>query len=196
MDDIKPGYTRVSRILDLLPAVEILEGGVSKFKYTLQEIETEVLERKTKIGKNIHEAIEVHFRGEGFYPLAESEKGYYKSFCQIERVLKFDPYLIEKRFDCENLKITGKVDLINQTNKGLMLVDFKTSAAADLKKWTLQAAFYWYLCNANNIELIDQALFVQLDKEGKKPKTYSLNIDTNIRATMISLLNLYRYLLT
>ena len=196
MEEIKPGYTRVSSLLDLMPSVEVLSDGKNKFKYILQEIDPAVLANKANIGKNIHEAIEEHFKGGGFFPLSDEEQGYYQSFLQIEKVVRFDPYVVEKRFDCDNLKITGKVDLVNKTSKGLMLVDFKTSAVADPKKWALQAAFYCYLCNINKIDLIDQALFIKLDKEGKKPKTISFNIDTNLRATMVSLLNLYRYLLT
>jgi PD-(D/E)XK nuclease superfamily protein len=190
------GYPRVSDFLRSVPDVEIGKDGKINFVFKYHTIDQQVLENKQRIGTNVHHAISSHLNDCYCPPLSDDEKGYFDSFLLYCNVLKLKPLLTETRFHCHDLKISGQIDLINSTSKGAMLIDFKTSAVVDKKKWPLQGAFYWYLCHKNGIELKEEVLFLQLMKDGSKPNAYYFNIDEKLKSAMLSVINIYRYLLT
>lgn len=196
MEDIKQGYTRVSTILNILPSLMNTEDdGREVWGFPLQEINQEMLKNKCIIGTNVHGAIHAWSSGE-FFPLNECEKGYFASFSKWQYLTRLVCVKSELRMYDETLKITGAIDMLGeiQGNKSLMLIDFKTSAASDKKKWPLQAAFYHHLLKVNGFSPQETVLFVQLDKKGEMPKCHEFFIDNKLKTLMISAYNIYKHL--
>ena len=188
-DDIKPGYTRVSQILEMLPT---LSNG--KWGYPMQNIDPYILARAADRGTNVHAAIKAHWDGE-FYPLDEKEQGYFESFKKWEAIIKPKHEMSEMRLYDDLTMVTGAADFIGRLGNSLMgtLIDFKTTASEDKKKWPLQAAFYHYLCHVNKIEIHREVLFVKLATDGSRPSTYEYDSnDEKIEA--FAALTLFRHL--
>jgi hypothetical protein len=162
-DEIRPGYTRVSTILDPL--------------YPKAGIPEEVLQNKCRIGDEVHRAIFLHASG---FPtlLSPDAQPYFDSFLrweessQMKIVLKYS----EQRYYDNQWMITGKIDaLVNLPEEEQMVMcDWKTTSSyTDSTKlsWRLQGNFYRYLLERNEIPNVhSKLLFVQLLKDGKKPR--------------------------
>lgn len=191
MDQIKEGYTRVSEILSMIPTWNRKE---KKWHYPFQSINQEVLENKCRIGTNVHKAIESHLTKD-FYALESDEKSYFTSFLQWHELVKLKPVLCETRFYNESLKISGAIDLIAYLGDDPTptLIDFKTSACADLIKWEYQANFYHLLASAESA-LTTNVLFVQLQKDEKSFIIHTFKITKNSLQKTFFLLELFRQL--
>lgn len=198
MEKIKEGYTRISTILSLLPSVMGMnEDNKEIWGFPLQTINPEVLRNKCNIGRNVHTAIN-SWANHDFAPLAKSEKGYFQSFCRWQELTQMQPVQSELRLYDDNLMITGAVDMIGKikNSENLVLIDFKTSATCDNKKWPIQAAFYHHLLTINNFIVHSTVLFLQLDKEGEMPICHAFEITKQLKITMISAYNLYKHLIS
>jgi hypothetical protein len=165
MEEIEEGYTRVSAIL-------------SQWNH-LAGIPKHILDNKCRIGTNVHAQIGASLQSI-YIATEEDEKGYVESWenWYIENPL--DVYLLEKRFYDEKLKITGKVDLISKTKKGLQILDFKTSANPNPQIWSLQGAFYHYLCKTSGLTMTPQVLFIHLQTDGQKAQIHEFQITTKL----------------
>lgn len=179
---MKEGYTRVSEILD----------GLRDKK----DIHPEVLKTKGAIGTEVHRNI-AEEKGDGF-PMFEEfpvlnpwgdvlrwEKrgvGYFRSFCEWDRLENPVFKMMEKRFYDDEFMITGQIDALVEYDdyEGLYLIDFKCSSEADRELWNMQAHFYWYLLKQNGIEVNPSFTWIQLKKDGKKPKSYTFLYDENV----------------
>jgi len=181
MEEIKEGYTRVSEIVGWFKANE------------LAKIDPDTLRKKAHLGTNVHAAIAGY--DEGIYvPLDEKEMGYFESF----KVWKSenDGLLMgtEQRFYCDDLMITGAVDCITcdtKTARGTIL-DFKTTIKEDPIGWPLQAAFYHYLASKNGFLLNDEASFIQLQKDGTRPVTYTYGMSKKLKKNMMMCYETYK----
>lgn len=74
------------------------------------------------------------------------------------------PIKLEETFEDKELKLQGTLDAILETNKGIYIVDFKTSNQLDKVSLPLQLAAYAHLCG----EGVWKGLGVRIDKEKDK----------------------------
>jgi len=196
MEKIKDGYTRVSTILDFIPSI-IPNGGEEKIKwgFPMQSIPEDILNRKAQIGTRVHEAINA-WKIDDFYALNDEEKGYFESFQKWKDFMHLKPVHSELRLYNEPMMITGAIDMVCKIkeSENLILIDFKTSASCDPKKWLLQAAFYHELLQYNGIETQPNVLFLKLDKRGDMPNVNIFTINTRAKKCMICAYNLYKFL--
>lgn len=160
-DIIKPGYLRVSHVLK---------------KYTnFSNIDPEVLNAKAELGTTVHAGITDDCLGE--FPMFDDKKqvGYYLSFCKWKEATGATFKLMESRYYCEDLKLTGKIDAVAMipTHEGLTLIDYKCLASPNHPYFERQAHLYCYLLHVNGIEVGDNFLWIQLDRNGKLPKVRS-----------------------
>lgn len=189
MKEIKPGYTRVSSILSIVPSH--VDGA---FTYPLQHIDKEMLSNKAYLGSNVHAAIHAHVEGD-IFPLSEQEQGYFESYLKWEAASQVQCMETELRLYCDGMKVTGCIDMLGQIagRSGSCLVDFKCTVAEDAKKWVLQATLYSLLLGNNRFGHVQSALFVRLNKNGELPTVYEYKIGNEEHIAAIATLNLYRY---
>ena len=121
-------------------------------------------------GDKVHKIIEGYLDGLGLWGVDEETKPYIDSFLlwwhdQFPIIVK------EKRFTCLKHNITGQCDLIVQTENGLVLIDWKTSAKEN-HTWKLQGSAYWYLAKEAGYE-ITTVWFVKLEKTGKIARQFT-----------------------
>ena len=173
---IKEGYTRVSEII----------GWYKSLK--LGAIDPGVLKRKTQVGTDVHEAIS-GFYTDSFVPLDQKALPYYESFKRWDSSQEMKIVKQEQRYYCDDLKITGAVDMIANFSGHTSLVDFKTSAVADEVAWILQGSFYVMLCD----EFIDTVKFVKLDKSGGAPKVFEFTPCEQKETMALKCLEVFRY---
>lgn len=197
MHEIKSGYTRVSQILSVIPS-KIGKDSVSGqpiFGFPMRDIPVHVLSRKAEIGTRVHQAISMSHEEE-FFPLANSEKGYYKSYQVWQKAVDLIPNKTELRLYHDALKLTGCVDMIGVMEGSSLpfLIDFKTAIAEDRAKWPIQAAFYHMLLAQEGYAVSDKAIFVILDREGGMPKICMYQTGKSLTTAAISAYNLYHYL--
>lgn len=192
---IKPGYTRVSEILKIVPS--IIELNPVKFGYPYNDISPSVLANAGRRGTNVHSAIEAYYKGEVF-PLVEDEQKCFNSFLEWQQENHVGPLNQEMRFYDDKLKITGCLDMVAIVGgySPPALIDWKTSSTSDEKKWALQAAFYYILCKTNRDQclLFNRAIFVKLDRKGGKAKTYEFPMTKDLIYSALAVLKMYRYL--
>jgi hypothetical protein len=181
MDTIKSGYTRVSDIL----------SQWDKFGH----IDPAMLSNKADIGTRVHQAIDAHHKGI-YMPLQPSDEGYFNSYLEWEKQVKFTIVKNEERYYCPTMLITGQVDLIAQfpCEDKPILIDYKTSASSSKEMWSLQAAFYHRLCEINGISLGDRMIFLQLDKRGSQPTVHEYMYTAKLWKVCESAWITYRYL--
>lgn len=161
-ETLREGYVRVSDVL----------GQWS----LMSSIPREILERKGEIGTKVHDAIR-DFAECIPSVLTDDEGGqYYRSFLVWYGSEKPSFLDIETRLYDDELMVTGRIDATAMLhgNKNPVLVDWKTSYAANKIMWNLQANFYMYLLekSGKNFHIGSRAVFVKLDKTGELPKLY------------------------
>jgi hypothetical protein len=140
----------------------------------LDKINVDIVAHAAKRGTKVHQVCEGIVAGLGEYVEDENIAGYVESFkqwWQIGHVV----VEIEKRFWCDDLKITGQVDFIIKTDDGMAVVDLKTSYKPS-KTWPVQGAAYAYLAKKENYD-IKKIYFIHLSKNGKFPKIYEYDVD-------------------
>lgn len=173
MEEKSIKYTRVSTILE----------PFSDFK----NINPQVLQNACDRGTKVHKICEGIMLGLGEYDVSEDIKGYIDSFNhwwgEGKEVLH-----VERRFWCNKYFITGQVDLVMNTEEGLVIVDLKTSAKSS-KTWPIQGSAYHYLASKAGLH-INKILFVQLRKNGKPPKIHEYKPDIDF---FLSIYNVYKY---
>ncbi len=93
--------------------------------------------------------------------------------------------LMEERYYDDNLMITGQIDALRVMDGLPMLIDFKCSYSVDEEIWGMQAHYYKHLLEINGIEIADTFIFMQLKKDGKKPKLVEIKYDENVMSYCI-----------
>lgn len=171
-------YARVSEILDPF------------FEY--RHIDPEILARKAEIGSTVHSAIEYAIKDE--FPILDGRAaGYFESFVKWVKALNPDFRASEKRYFCEELRLTGQIDALCMIpgTELPVLVDFKTSAQESKKVWPMQAHLYDYLLEKNGITAARRFIFVRLNKDGKLPAVHNYAFDAGVRATCMDAIRQY-----
>ena len=182
MEIIKEGYIRVSDIIGIYQ--------------NYASVPREKLRKSQEIGTVIHDAIE-NFYKHKFVPIPPSMDGYFRSFIkwisaqELEGNLVPVPQIIEERFYCHKLMITGRVDLVTRINDSNVLVDFKTGSWAHPKIWQLQATFYRYLIPEEFKP--DHFIFLQLDREGEMPTPHMFEYSPDKWEVCEAALKAYHY---
>lgn len=181
MSEIRTGYTRISDILGRLRD----RSGINQL----------VLKDKADIGTEVHHNIHMDYLGvpavfgmhsvrrpfDGQFIREECRgEGYFNSYLKWlgDREISYE--LMEERFYCNDLMITGQIDALMITDNGLQLIDFKCSYAPDHEIWSMQAHYYYYLLKTNGIDVRPGFLFMQLKKDGKNPTIHEYLLDKNI----------------
>lgn len=85
---------------------------------------------------------------------------------------------IERRFWCDDLQVTGQVDLMMRTPEGIVIIDLKTSSKPNLT-WRVQASGYTYLATKAGYD-VKFCRFLHLDKFGKTPKLIDYPADPSL----------------
>jgi len=157
---MKDGYTRVTSII---------------YPFTdLDKIPPDILQHAADRGTKVHSICEGIISGIGEFGVDEETQGYVHSFKQWwskgHKVIE-----MEKRFYCDDLKITGQVDLIIDTGDGLAIVDLKTSSKPSLG-WKPQGCAYAYLALKHGYD-IQSIQFLHLYKDGREGKIYEYPVD-------------------
>jgi len=104
------------------------------------------------------------FEGKSVRPYVESWEKYWETM-QVQEI-----GLQEKRLYGEEMKITGRMDLVARIHNpftlkdDVTLFDWKTSRDVG-KHWQIQAGGYLHILRENYIH-IDNIVFVKLDKDG------------------------------
>lgn len=182
MEEIKPGYLRITDILTPFTGVEF--------------VDPEILQAAAEKGTRVHSYIE-EMLSETWLSLITDDvtESYLKSFdlfWDASKHLFKDCHMeLEKRLYCDTLKITGKVDAIFHKPGRTYLLDWKTSSRFQ-SHWFLQGAAYSYLAKANGFDNPDEVLFVHLRKD-KKPVTYKDSDSKKSLDLFIKCLELYNH---
>lgn len=145
-------------------------------------IDPDVLQNKCRIGTEVHEAINDEILGT-FPILSKDCLGYFVSFEKWKDKLSIEFLASERRYFCDEKKITGQIDALIKfpDEKNPILVDFKTSAQESPIVWPMQAHLYHYLLAKNGYHVSLRFLFVKLDKHGKLPKVFVYKFDNHIK---------------
>jgi hypothetical protein len=120
-------------------------------------------------GSEVHRVVGCKLGKSWAKPINPAWKGYVVSIMRwCEENIK-EVILIEKRFQDDVYKYTGKLDLaaILMDNRSA-LIDFKTSTAA-YKPWKLQTGGYKLLYEKNTGDKIDTRICVRGREDGSKP---------------------------
>lgn len=151
MEEIKPGYARITEVLSILN--------------DYSNVPQEILEAKQIVGTNVHAAIESIVKGESPIVNNAKEWGYVKSFMHWRDQANPSFITTEQRYYDDSKMITGQIDAIVKLH-GIeegVLVDYKTSAQENSKVWPYQAHLYHYLLSQNNIcNLSHKFIFLRL----------------------------------
>ena len=182
---IKPGYTRVSTILEE--------------RQDFSKIPREIFEHKTEVGSNVHEAIFLHNEClPRSFDLTEEEQAYFDSYLLWAKETGIQTPYNEKRFYDDMFMITGKIDALVKFpyEDKLILADWKTSTHNKKigRIWEMKGTFYHYLLTKNGFEDIsDRFLYIQLDPDGKLPKVREFRFNPSTMALCASAVELYRF---
>jgi len=173
MDEILPGFTRITTILAPF-------SGIT-------HVNPDVLKNAADRGTRTHIACDCLIAGLGEW-FEDDILGYVESF----RKWFSNKTFIKKpsRMYCDEIMITGELDLIYEEDGDLVLVDLKTSSNPS-KTWALQGTAYSYLAKKNGFENgFKRIEFIKLTKDGKDPKVFTYEEDMEL---FLKVLDTYRY---
>lgn len=148
-------YTRVTDVLTPFSGLDRINPGV--------------VHNAAQRGTRVHTACEAIIKGIDLLEHDWEIKPYMDSF------LKWWPapitvVAIEKRFYCDEMALTGQVDLIIEDQGKLGILDFKTSYRPS-KTWPLQGSAYKYLARKSGYD-IQTIQFLHLKRDGTEPVMY------------------------
>lgn len=135
-------------------------------------IDKTILEKKAKIGVEVHDLCQRYLYGEkGLEATNQRAQNYFdcfKRFCK--NGLLSEPTLCEHRMFDKELGITGQLDLVCPVvgKKEFILIDLKTTASTDRAAWGLQGTLYCKMLMDEKPELplADTFSFIQLKEKG------------------------------
>ena len=172
-------YVRVTEILSIFQGYNF--------------VPRERLKKAQEIGTDIHDAIERYFL-KCYEPLSLKKMPYFESFLHWAKEYEPSPWLLETRFNDDDLKVTGKVDLVARIKEKVFLVDFKTGAWINQEVWNLQLHWYRHLLEVNQYSpLPKKFLIVQLMKDGSPPILYEFAYDTKVEEACYHALEMWKY---
>ena len=135
----------------------------------LHNIDSDVVAHAAERGTRVHKICESIVMGFGEFGVDDEVKPYVESFKKWWGAGK-QVVMMEKRFFCDEIDISGQVDLIIREDDKLTIIDLKTSYKPS-KTWAAQASAYYHLATqaGHDIEAIK---FIHLSKTGRTPKIY------------------------
>ena len=152
----------------------------------LDRLDPEVVAHAAERGTKVHKICEAIIQGFGELGVDDETKPYVESFKQWwekgHQVVK-----MEERFWCDELRVTGQVDLILNTPEGLAIVDLKTSSAPS-KTWPAQGSAYAYLAKKAGYD-IKKIYFLHLLKTGKPARVYEYPVDDSFFFAIFKVFN-------
>jgi len=140
----------------------------------LEKIDAQIVAHAAERGTKVHKICEGIIQGLGELGVEEETRPYVESFKQWWEK-GHEVIMMEQRFWCDELEITGQVDLIIKTPEGLAIVDLKTSRKPSAT-WAAQGAAYAYLAKKAGHD-IQKIFFLHLLRTGKEAKIYEYPID-------------------
>lgn len=140
----------------------------------LDKIDPEIVAKAGRRGTKVHKICEGIMHDLGELGVDEETKGYVESFKKWW-ALGHHVVMIEHRFFCDRMKITGQVDLIIKKDDELVIIDLKTSSKPS-KTWPAQGSAYAYLARQSKHD-IRKIQFLHLSKHGAFPKIYEYPVD-------------------
>ena len=153
-------YTRVTKILYPFSGLE--------------KLDSDVVAHAAERGTKVHKICEGIIGELGELGVEDETRPYVESFKQWWEK-GHDVVFMERRFWCDELRISGQVDLIINTPDGLAIVDLKTSSAPS-KTWPAQGAAYAYLAKKSGLD-IKKIYFLHLLKTGKEARIHEFPVD-------------------
>ncbi len=173
MNEIIPDkYTRVTQILYPFSG--------------LSAIDPRIVQNAGERGTRVHNICEAIVAGVGVWDIPDDIAGYISSFQQWWKDQKV--IAVEERFFCDEFLITGKVDMIIETENGLAIFDLKTSYKPS-KTWPLQGSAYMHMARKANYD-IKLIQFLHLKKDGSKPTLHEYQDQFDL---FKKCLDVYRY---
>lgn len=143
----------------------------------LDKIDPSIVAHAAERGTKVHKICEGIIQGLGEFGIDEETEQYVESFKKWWEK-GHEVIVMEKRFWCDELRITGQVDLILKTpgiDEGLAIVDLKTSSKPS-PTWQAQGSAYAYLAKKAGYD-IRKIYFIHLLKTGKEAKIYEYPVD-------------------
>ena len=153
----------------------------------LKYIDPTILENAAARGTKVHKICEAIVEGLDGWDVPEELSGYVQSF-KSWWTEGHEVKAVEKRLFCEDLAITGQIDLITEEPGGIHIIDLKTSAN-EAKSWMLQGSAYSYLAKKAGFD-VRGILFIRLLRDGKYPKLHFYEENMQL---FKECLNVYRY---
>lgn len=160
----------------------------------LGNIDPIILANAADRGDRVHNFCELYANGMLFQEVDFDCVPYVESFVKwfdstVEEVIS-----VEERFFCEELKITGALDMsaVLKGDKTPTIIDFKTPVSKS-KTWNLQLAAYRYLYNKNKDRKADRRIVLQLPKKGGDAKVHEFTEHENELHIYFGILEGYRY---
>lgn len=140
----------------------------------LDRINPDVVAYAADRGTRVHKTCEAIIEGLGEIGVDDETRGYIESF-KLWWEKGHDVVAMEKRFWCDDLQLTGQVDLILNTPDGMAIVDLKTSSRPSTT-WPAQGSAYAYLARKEGFP-IKKVYFLHLNKVGREPRIYEYPVD-------------------
>lgn len=138
------------------------------------------MQNKSRIGTNVHEAIDCYLKNDVPILTNDDEIGYFNSFLIWRKEVAIDIVCREKRYFNDELMVTGKVDGVAMIpgEKCPILIDYKC-AAKEMESWRIQTHLYYILATKTGMRLGNRVLVIQLSEKGDPPKAFSYLISDN-----------------
>lgn len=156
----RENYTRVTTILKPFSG--------------LDKIDEEVLKKAGNRGTKVHKICEGIMLGLGELGVDAETRGYIESFKKWwTRGHKI--VTMEERFYDDDLEVSGQVDMILQTEEGLVIADLKTNSRPS-QTWEAQGCAYAYLAKKAGHD-IKGIHFIHLSKTGREAMVYKFKVD-------------------
>jgi hypothetical protein len=140
----------------------------------LDKIDPTIVAHAAERGTKVHKICEGIISGLGELGVDDETRPYVESFKQWWGEGKH-VIMMEQRFYCDRLEITGQVDLIIMEDFELVIIDLKTSSKPS-RTWQAQGSAYAYLARQNKHD-IQRVKFIHLSKHGKAPTIYEYRMD-------------------
>lgn len=169
----RENFTRVTKVLYPF-------SGLSK-------LNPDIVAHAAQRGTKVHKICEGIIQGLGELAVEEETRGYVESF-KLWWQKGHKVVVVEKRFWDDDLHLTGQVDLILETEKGLTIVDLKTSSRPS-PTWKAQGCAYAYLAKKSGYD-VKSICFLHLNKSGKEAKIYEYVPDDSF---FLAILLVYEY---
>lgn len=172
-EPIRPGFTRVSTILQAFSGLE--------------EVNSEILQIACQRGEIVHWACECLVKNLGIFSLEENVEAYCRNrehtLKELEKVngciasfqrwrdsVKPKNIQFVKRLYNQDYMITGEIDMLYEGSNGLTLLDIKTSCS-ESPSWLLQGSCYSFMLKEHGYD-IRNIEFLRLSRTGGKAKSY------------------------